>query len=266
MPWALEEPQPLEEKVQLLRRFRGASISARTSCTGSSPRTRPRSSAEPGYTRASAKEPSRSVTGFVSPGASRVRDGVDCRCHAGWLRGLRRRPDRDSRGPGNEPSVAVPRLGFSEEARLRRRLRTQEGEEPRDVIVFTLFRDELSGSPAASAQVEAFDARGGEGLATVIHEIPLERRTLHGYFSRDLEPVLAVDSGDTIAFSCPNAGWWLTDDERFEERDPSSIEVTPSSARSRCVPRRPGRRWRCGSNRCVSRHSELPKREVGRRT
>ncbi len=54
----------------------------------------------------------------------------------------------------------------------------------------------------------------------MIHEIPLERRTLHGYFSRDLEPVLAVDSGDTIAFSCPNAGWWLTDDERFEERDP----------------------------------------------
>ena len=25
----------------------------------------------------------------------------------------------------------------------------------------------------------------------------------------------------------PECGWWLTDDERFEERDPSSIEVTP---------------------------------------
>jgi acetamidase/formamidase len=30
------------------------------------------------------------------------------------------------------------------------------------------------------------------------HEIPLERRTLHGHFSRDLKPILTIDSGDTI--------------------------------------------------------------------
>ena len=53
-----------------------------------------------------------------------------------------------------------------------------------------------------------------------VHEIPLERRTLHGHFSRDLAPVATVESGDTIAFSCPNAGWWLSPDERFEPRDP----------------------------------------------
>jgi acetamidase/formamidase len=29
----------------------------------------------------------------------------------------------------------------------------------------------------------------------VIHELPLERRTLHGHFSRDLEPVLTIDPG-----------------------------------------------------------------------
>ena len=40
-----------------------------------------------------------------------------------------------------------------------------------------------------------------------LHEIPLERRTLHGHFSRDLEPVLTVDSGDSIVFACLNAGW-----------------------------------------------------------
>ena len=39
------------------------------------------------------------------------------------------------------------------------------------------------------------------------HEIPLERRTLHGHFSRDLEPILTVDPGDSIAFACLNAGW-----------------------------------------------------------
>jgi acetamidase/formamidase len=54
----------------------------------------------------------------------------------------------------------------------------------------------------------------------VLHELPLERRTLHGHFSRDLEPVLTIDSGDTLAFSCPNAGWWLPSGERFEPRDP----------------------------------------------
>lgn len=53
----------------------------------------------------------------------------------------------------------------------------------------------------------------------MLHEIPLERRTLHGHFSRDLEPILTIDSGDTIAISCLNAGWWLSQEERFEPRD-----------------------------------------------
>ena len=34
----------------------------------------------------------------------------------------------------------------------------------------------------------------------MIHELPLERRTLHGHFSRDLEPVLSIDPGDTVRF------------------------------------------------------------------
>jgi acetamidase/formamidase len=55
--------------------------------------------------------------------------------------------------------------------------------------------------------------------ARVIHEIPLERRTLHGHFSRDLAPILTVDPGDAIAFACPNAGWRLGVDETFEPRD-----------------------------------------------
>ena len=50
------------------------------------------------------------------------------------------------------------------------------------------------------------------------HEIPLERRTLHGHFSRDLEPILTVDSGDSIAFSCLNAGWRTADHELYPDR------------------------------------------------
>jgi acetamidase/formamidase len=54
---------------------------------------------------------------------------------------------------------------------------------------------------------------------TALHEIPLERRTLHGRFSRDLEPVLTIDSGDTIAFSCLDAGWNVEPGRKFEPRD-----------------------------------------------
>jgi len=53
----------------------------------------------------------------------------------------------------------------------------------------------------------------------LIHEIPLERRTLHGHFSRELEPIVTVDPGDSIAFACPNAGWRLDSGERFEPYD-----------------------------------------------
>jgi acetamidase/formamidase len=52
-----------------------------------------------------------------------------------------------------------------------------------------------------------------------LHEIPLERRTLHGHFSRDLEPVATIDSGDTIAFSCLASGWYAQPGEKFEPRD-----------------------------------------------
>ena len=53
----------------------------------------------------------------------------------------------------------------------------------------------------------------------MIHDIPLERGTLHGHFSRDLPTVLAIDPGDSVAFACPNAGWRLDSGDQFEPRD-----------------------------------------------
>jgi acetamidase/formamidase len=53
------------------------------------------------------------------------------------------------------------------------------------------------------------------------HELPLEQRYLHGHFSRELEPVLTVERGDTVRFSVPNAGWYLDSGEQFASRDPS---------------------------------------------
>jgi acetamidase/formamidase len=41
----------------------------------------------------------------------------------------------------------------------------------------------------------------------MIHDIPLERRTLHGHFSCELEPVLTIDSGDTVRFATLDANW-----------------------------------------------------------
>jgi acetamidase/formamidase len=52
-----------------------------------------------------------------------------------------------------------------------------------------------------------------------LHEIPLERRTLHGHFSRDLEPILTVEPGDSIAFACLNSGWRTAEHELYVERD-----------------------------------------------
>jgi acetamidase/formamidase len=46
-------------------------------------------------------------------------------------------------------------------------------------------------------------------VKTTLHEIPLERRTLHGHFSRDLEPVAEVRPGDVIRFATLDAGWGL---------------------------------------------------------
>ena len=53
-----------------------------------------------------------------------------------------------------------------------------------------------------------------------LHELPLAASVLHGYFSRELEPVLTVDAGDSIRLSVPNAGWRVGQDEPFESRNP----------------------------------------------
>jgi acetamidase/formamidase len=52
----------------------------------------------------------------------------------------------------------------------------------------------------------------------VIHELPLDRRTLHGHFSRDREPVLTIDPGDSVSFSVPSSNWRLDDRSTFEPR------------------------------------------------
>jgi acetamidase/formamidase len=59
-----------------------------------------------------------------------------------------------------------------------------------------------------------------------IHFIEPERKTLHGSFSKDFEPVLSVESGDTVRFRTLDVSWGLEpfsqDGSRkeFPDRDP----------------------------------------------
>jgi acetamidase/formamidase len=41
------------------------------------------------------------------------------------------------------------------------------------------------------------------------HRLEPDERTLHGFFSRDLPPVLTVDSGDTVVLRTLDSGWHL---------------------------------------------------------
>lgn len=54
----------------------------------------------------------------------------------------------------------------------------------------------------------------------MLHELRLEQRNLHGHFSRDLEPVLTLDPGDSVWISVPNHAWDLGPDEHVEARNP----------------------------------------------
>ena len=161
MPWARAEPQTIDDKVELLRGFRAAfdagedfvygilSPDEREVLGGSGLHTRVGDDAfEIGYWvsaaavgRGLATEVAGALThaAFELAGAERVEIRVD---------------------PANERSARVPRkLGFTEEATLRRRLPPRRpGEQKRDVVVFTMFADEMSGTPVVRAGYSAFDA------------------------------------------------------------------------------------------------------------
>jgi RimJ/RimL family protein N-acetyltransferase len=63
--------------------------------------------------------------------------------------------------PVNERSDRVPaKLGYTREATLRRRLPQKQGSDLRDVNVWTLFRSDLPGSPCEAYGYVAYDALG----------------------------------------------------------------------------------------------------------
>jgi RimJ/RimL family protein N-acetyltransferase len=162
MPWAHAYPQPLSDTVALLRGFRGRfdlgkdfaygmfSPDESEVVGGTGLHRRDEGSLEIGYWvrtdlagRGLGTEAAGALTrvGFELCGIERI----DIRCD-----------------PDNAASRAIPRkLGYTEEGTLRRRLHGPEGDpRRRDAVMYSMFADELAGSPAASAKFQAFDAMG----------------------------------------------------------------------------------------------------------
>ena len=163
MPWAHEEPRTLDDRIDLLRHFRGqfdhgqdfiyaimASDEQRV-LGGTGLHTRVGDDAfEIGYwIRADAvgngyaSEATATLTAvaFRVCGVDRVEIHVD---------------------PANTASLRIPeRLGFTCEARLRRRLPpVVTGGPPADMAVYTMVAEEFDTSAAASARYSAFDSAG----------------------------------------------------------------------------------------------------------
>ena len=160
MPWAHGEPQTVEEKMALIKFFRAnfdtgenftygifaGDESELLGGTGLHPRIGP-GGLEIGYwIRASATR-----QGIVTEStAALARVGFEV-CEADRVE-IRVEPR-------NKASQGVPRkLGFVEEATLRRRLPGREGRPLRDVTIFTMFREDFD--PAIAPDLRALDARG----------------------------------------------------------------------------------------------------------
>ena len=161
MPWAHEEPEELEVKVQRLRGFRS------------------RFDADQDYIYAIFTPDEREVVGGTGlhkrVGADalemgywisvrHVRRGYATEAAAALTRvafqvhGVERMEIRCA--TDNVPSAAVPRrLGYTHDATLRANVRGVDGA-MRDTMVWSLLCPEYAGSPAAAAQLQAFDAAG----------------------------------------------------------------------------------------------------------
>jgi RimJ/RimL family protein N-acetyltransferase len=165
MPWARFEPQTLDEKVELLRLFRShfdadedfafgvfAPDESRQLGGAGLHRRGGEGSLEIGYfLRADAT--GRGLATEVTAVLARV--GIE-KC------GVERIDVQVD--PANERSLRVPRrLGFVEEATLRRRLEPKEDGGPRrDSVLFTLVAEELAASGCAAYDYRAFDVLGRE--------------------------------------------------------------------------------------------------------
>jgi RimJ/RimL family protein N-acetyltransferase len=161
LPWAYQEPEDLELKIERLRQFRGMfdlgqdfvygifNTDQTQVVGGTGLHTRAGAGArEIGYwirkehiNQGLATEATEALTkvAFTIDDVRRVEIHCD---------------------PANVRSLAIPRkLGFLHEGTLRQRTTTPDGQ-ARDTMIWTLLANEFEASPAALAEIKAFDAIG----------------------------------------------------------------------------------------------------------
>ena len=163
MPWAHEDPQPLEAKVELLRGFRGRFDLGQDFVYGIFPADESEALGGTGLH-------SRRGEGVFEIGywirASRVGEGLGTEATAALTRvgfevcAIDRIEIRVD--PANEASLAIPRkLGFVEEGTLRGVLHGPDGSPGQnDSVVFALLRGEFE----RDVELKAFDAVGEQVL------------------------------------------------------------------------------------------------------
>jgi RimJ/RimL family protein N-acetyltransferase len=165
MPWARNEPQTLDEKVALLRRFRSAFDADEDFPYGVFAPDESRQLGGAGLHRRGG-EGSLEIGYFIR--ADSIGQGLATELTAVLARaGIEKcgvdRIDVQVE-PENVRSLRIPRkLGFTEEATLRHRLEPkEEGGPRRDAILFTMLADELPASPCMAYEYRAFDVLGRE--------------------------------------------------------------------------------------------------------
>lgn len=160
MPWALNEPTPLQDKIALLRRWRGEFDLGQDYVFGIL-------NLQEDQVLGGAGLHTRVGPGALEIGywihAGRTGQGLATELAAALTR-VAFEVERVRRveihcDPLNLSSAAVPRkLGYTHEATLRQRV-PQEGAY-RDVMLWTLLLDDYQESPAAGAVLEAYDVAG----------------------------------------------------------------------------------------------------------
>jgi RimJ/RimL family protein N-acetyltransferase len=160
MAWIDDEPQSVEQKAELIERFRAAFDSGEAFVYGIFDRGESQLLGGSGL-HARVGPGGLEIGYFVR--ASATRQGIATECAAALTRVGFEVCDADRIeiriDPNNQKSFGVPqKLGFPVEATLRRRLPARPGEPLRDVTIHTLFREDYD--PSIAPPLRAYDALG----------------------------------------------------------------------------------------------------------
>jgi len=161
MPWADSEPQTLQTKIECMRHWRAKFDLGQDFVYGIFSRDESRVLGGTGlHTRVG--EGAREIGYWIHKDF--INQGFATEASAALVK-VAFEIDRVRRieihcDPGNARSAAVPRkLGFTHAATLRRRQSFVDGQLG-DSMIWTLFDNDHPSSPAASAEIEAFDVIG----------------------------------------------------------------------------------------------------------